>query len=291
MMTPEQHKILTDQFDQSRSQETSVPPDFDDAEKQQEWEILELATDAIRLYALTEQVKRGRLRFEAQATDSVPVFEPVPVFPIRKNSGKDRVAGAIEADRPASADRQPAVHPAASASRSPVRRLISPSMQIAALFILVIAGAVLIKFSNVRPEGVFEKNYSAYALSVTRGADASDALEQAYRDKNWPAVYSAFQATHTKTQKEYFLSAMAHMQQKDYYEAISLLKTLIQYNASGEPYFQDEAEYYLAMNYLATGQSAPAIVLFNKIKSDPRHIFHSRVMDMNQLDLRILQVK
>jgi tetratricopeptide (TPR) repeat protein len=291
MMTPEQHKILTDQFDQSRSQKTSASPGFDDAEKQQEWEILELAADAIRLYALTEQVKRGRLRFEAQATDSVPVYDSEPVFPIRKNSGKGRAAGAIETDRPASADRQPAIHPAASASRSPVRRLISPAMQIAAIFVLVIAGAVLIKFSNVRPEGVFERNYSAYALSVTRGADASDALEQAYRDKNWPAVYSAFQATHTKTQKEYFLTAMAHMQQKDYYEAISLLKTLIQYNASGEPYFQDEAEYYLAMNYLATGQSAPAIALFNKIKADPRHIFHSRVMDMSQLDLRILQVK
>jgi hypothetical protein len=291
MMTPEQHKILTDQFDQSRSQKTAASPDFDDAEQQQEWEILELATDAIRLHALTEQVKRGRLRFEAQPTDSVPVYDSEPVFPIRKNSGKDRTAAVTETDRPASADRQPVIHPAASASRSPVRRLISPAMQIAAIFVLVIAGAVLIKFSNVRPEGVFEKNYSAYALSVTRGADASDALEQAYRDKNWPAVYSAFQATHIKTQKEYFLAAMAHMEQKDYYEAISLLKTLIQYNASGEPYFQDEAEYYLAMNYLATGQSAPAIALFNKIKADPRHIFHSRVMDMDQLDLRILQVK
>ena len=72
---------------------------------------------------------------------------------------------------------------------------------------------------------------------------------------------------------------------------IGLLKTLIQYNQSGEPYFQDEAEYYLAMNYLATGQSAPAIALFNKIKADPRHIFHARVMNMSQLDLRILQVK
>jgi len=302
-MTPEQHKLLTDQFDQSRSQQTPAEPGFDDAEKQQEWEILELAEDAIRLHALTEQVKRGRLRFEAEATDSAPIYDnaPIydstPVFPIRKNSGKDRAAGAIETDvksgvdRQSEVDRQLAIHPAASASRSPVRRLISPAMQIAAVFLLVIASAALIKFSTIRPEGIFEKNYSGYALSVTRGADASDALEQAYRDKNWPAVYSAFQATHTKTQKEYFLTAMAHMEQKDYYEAISLLKTLIQYNATREPYFQDEAEYYLAMNYLATGQAAPAVALFNKIKADPRHIFYSRVMDMSQLDLRILQVK
>ena len=65
-------------------------------------------------------------------------------------------------------------------------------MQVAAIFVLVVAGMVLIKFSNTRPETVYEKNYSEYELSVTRGADASDALEQAYRDKNWPAVLSAF---------------------------------------------------------------------------------------------------
>lgn len=285
MMTPEQHKILTEQFDQTRDQQAGAPPDSDNSETQQEWEILELAVDAVRLHALTEQVRRARLKFEAEATVSEPAYDSVPVFPIRKKSGMERGVAAAEGGR------QKAVNLGAAASRPAVRRLISPAMQIAAVFILVIACAVLIKFSNTRPEAVFEKNYTAYELSITRGADASDALERAYREKNWPAVYSAFQATHTKTQKEYFLTAMAHMEQKDYYEAISLLKTLIQYNSTREPYFQDEAEYYLAMNYLATGQTAPAIVLINKIKADPNHIFYSRAMDMSQLDLRILQVK
>jgi tetratricopeptide (TPR) repeat protein len=84
---------------------------------------------------------------------------------------------------------------------------------------------------------------------------------------------------------------MAHMQQKEYYEAISLLKTVILYNQSREPYFEDEAEYYLAMNYLATGQASPAIALFDKIKADPRHVYHSRVEEMGKLDLGILRTK
>src|ERR1700730_7219186 len=90
---------------------------------------------------------------------------------------------------------------------------------------------------------------------------------------------------HTRTQKDYFLTAMAHMEQKDYYEAISLLKTLILYNKTGEPYFEDEAEYYLAMNYLATGQPGPAVELFDRIKADPRHTYHSVVEQMGRLDL------
>jgi tetratricopeptide (TPR) repeat protein len=84
---------------------------------------------------------------------------------------------------------------------------------------------------------------------------------------------------------------MAHMQQKEYYEAISLLKTLILYNQGREPYFEDEAEYYLAMNYLATGQAAPAVELLDKIKADPRHVYHARVMQMSALDLSILRMK
>ena len=44
-MTPEQHKLLTDQFDESRGQKTAVVFDSDDAETRQELEILELATN------------------------------------------------------------------------------------------------------------------------------------------------------------------------------------------------------------------------------------------------------
>lgn len=172
-----------------------------------------------------------------------------------------------------------------------IRRRMSPALQIAAALIVVIVSAGVIKVANTRPEGVFDKSYSDYQLSVTRGADVSDALEQAYRSKNWAAVYSGFEATHAKTQKDYFLTAMAHMQQKEYYEAITLLKTLIQYNQGREPYFEDEAEYYLAMNYLATGQAAQAVGLLDKIKADPRHVYHSRVEEMSRVDLEIMRIK
>jgi tetratricopeptide (TPR) repeat protein len=164
-------------------------------------------------------------------------------------------------------------------------------MQIAAVFIVAMGLAVVIKIANTRPQGIFENNYTAYDLGVTRGEDASKEIEKAYRAQNWGAVYIAFQTTHAKTQEDYFLTAMAHMEQLDYYEAIGLLKTLIRYNASREPLFQDEAEYYLAMNYLATGQSAQALELFNKIKADTGHLFHTRVENMSGLDMHILQVK
>lgn len=299
-MTPEQHKRLTDEFDQREGGQ--LPEDFGgDAEAQQEWEILRLAADAIRLNALMEQVRRARTRFEAeqaaldrsQAADETSLsgnersFDATPVAVSGKGKGSERgsVNGAAGINRPVVASH------AGTGGGAPVRRMISPVLQAAAVVLLVLTGTAVIKVATTRPEGIFEKNYSAYELSVTRGADDAGMLEDAYRQKNWPAVYDAFAATHAKTQKDYFLTAMAHMQQKDYYEAIGLLKTTMEINRSQEPYFEDEAEYYLAMNYLATGQGAAAAALLDKIKADPHHIFHNRVLNMDQLDLRILPMK
>jgi tetratricopeptide (TPR) repeat protein len=280
IMTPEEYKILTDRFDEAQGlaqgQMTGNQPDSADAETLREWEILRLAQAAIQLHALTEQVKAVRARFQA-AED-------------RQNSANTQTAFNIH-PAPTRIHQPHPIREIPAASVAKVRRIISPAMQIAAVFIVAMGLAVVIKIANTRPQGIFENNYTAYDLGVTRGEDGSKEIEKAYRAKNWGAVYIAFQTTHAKTQEDYFLTAMAHMEQSDYYEAISLLKTLILYNASHEPLFQDEAEYYLAMNYLATGQSAPALDLFNKIKADPGHLFHTRVGNMSALDMHILQVK
>jgi hypothetical protein len=291
-MTPEQHQSLVDQFDQHKGETPLEGPYSATSEEGREWELLQLAVDAVELHAITEQVRSGRMKFEleqheleqhelelAQA-DNRPAASPEvsPAVPVSIGKMADMIKTRRSSASPA------AVIPV-------IRRRMSPALQIAAILMLVVVSAGVIKVANTRPEGVFDNNYSAYQLSVTRGADVSNALEQAYRSGNWTAVYSTFAATHAKTQKDYFLTAMAHMQQKEYYEAISLLKALMQCNQTGEPYFEDEAEYYLAMNYLATGQSAPAVGLLDKIKADPRHLYHAKVMQMSKLDLGILRMK
>lgn len=302
MMTPDQHQSIVDQFDQYKGEKPLDGPYPADTDSQREWELLELAVDAIRLHAITEQVRQGRMKFEleqrelerAQAENGsavLPQASPLTAVPI------GRMADMVDAGHRSQGHQSPghraSGHRSSSlpASVSPIRRRMSPALQIAAGLIVLVISASVIKIANTRPEGVFDKNYSDYQLSVTRGADVPDALDQAYRSGNRAAVYSAFDATHTRTQKDYFLTAMAHMQQKEYYEAISLLKTLILYNQGREPYFEDEAEYYLAMNYLATGQAAPAVELLDKIKADPRHVYHARVMQMSALDLSILRMK
>src|SRR5262249_38601878 len=79
-MTPDQHESLVDRFDKRRGENPNDGPFpkkvgpigagpidrpiSEDAETQQEWELLEKVTDAIRLAAITEQVQHARIQFE-----------------------------------------------------------------------------------------------------------------------------------------------------------------------------------------------------------------------------------
>jgi len=82
------------------------------------------------------------------------------------------------------------------------------------------------------------------------------------------------------------------MELKKYNDAIVLFKSLMHSNATAEePLFQDESEYYLAMSYLATGQAGLAMPFFDKIKSDPHHLFYKRVKEMSAPDMLILRAK
>ena len=108
---------------------------------------------------------------------------------------------------------------------------------------------------------------ASFELNTTRGAENADAIEQAYRNKNWSAVISLSNASTQKTNKTYFLTAMANLELKKYDEAIDAFKQVIAANAkSGDNYFQDEAEYYLALAYLASNQATKAMPLLEKIK-------------------------
>jgi tetratricopeptide (TPR) repeat protein len=305
MMTPEQYNLLVDRFDENKDPLGFSGPDQHEPGFQQEWHILQHAVDAIRWHALRDNVQRVRSRFEAaqdnQSIGNRSIFDDQQAIETVLRHGDHFVATTSKSGAEwVSVHHQPVTHstvtaviasPVADTPPAIIRRWISPASKIAAVFIVAIALAAVIKLSNTSPETIFASYYRGYELGVTRGADASTALERAYRDKDWAAVLSTFRATRTRTQKDYFLAAMAYMEHKDYYEAISLLKALMLQNATGEPWFQDEAEYYLAMNYLATGQSASALSLINKIKADPRHVFHHRIMQMSLIDLSILEVK
>jgi len=119
-----------------------------------------------------------------------------------------------------------------------------------------------------------------------------DQLDVAYEAKDWTAVIAAFQTRAPKTAKDYFLTGLAYLQQKNYPSANTLFNTLMQLNSkTTNPLFEDEAEYYAAMSYLSNNQADKALPLLDKIEEDPDHLYHRRVTEMSGLENLILHAK
>jgi tetratricopeptide (TPR) repeat protein len=85
---------------------------------------------------------------------------------------------------------------------------------------------------------------------------------------------------------------MANLELKKYSEAIDAFGQVIAANAkSGDNYFQDEAEYYLALAYLASNQATKAMPLLEKIRADKNHLYNEKVNTMSSIDFGILRYK
>ncbi|HXB90737.1 MAG TPA: hypothetical protein VNU72_00545 [Puia sp.] len=173
-----------------------------------------------------------------------------------------------------------------------VRTLYRNVLRAAACIFIISGGATLYKYSSTNPTNFYSKYYTSYNLNASRGVGAEDVQEQAYTDKNWANVIDLFDKSKDKTNKSYFLAGMADLELKKYDDAIGKFQHIIAANAlSGGDYFQDEAEFYLAMSWLGRGDANEALPLLEKIRDNPRHSYHNVVVKMSTLDIRILEYK
>jgi len=173
-----------------------------------------------------------------------------------------------------------------------VRSMSKNVLRIAATVLILVGAAIAYKYIAVTPASMYNEYYTSFDLNTTRGVENTDAIEQAYRHKNWESVISLSNAVIVKTNKTLFLTGMANLELKKYDAAINSFENIIASNAkTGDNYFQDEAEYYLALGYLANNQAAKALPLLEKIKADKNHLYNEKVKNMSSLDLNILDQK
>ncbi len=173
-----------------------------------------------------------------------------------------------------------------------VRSMSRNSYRVAACFLLVVGAATIYKYNTVSSGSVYNEYYSSFELNTNRGSEAEDLIEQAFRNKNWEEVISLSNAPRPRPIKAQFLAASANMELKKYDKAIDAFKQIIAANEkSGDSYFQDEAEYYLAMSCLANNEATKALPILEKIKADKNHLYNETVKNMSTIDLKVLDFK
>jgi tetratricopeptide (TPR) repeat protein len=250
---------LIDHLDSTHLGQGSVDVDTRiaaDPETSLEWKQLRLAVDAVEQAALFEKVSTVRAEWLAHRWDATTVSDVQP--------------------------------------GSAVVRSISRVALRAAVVVLVIgASAAIYKYTVTSSSGIYSAYYSSYDLNTSRGATvAQDDMEEAYKARNWSGVDDAFKKKKVKDNKSYFLEGMADMEAKRYDEAIGMFQQVMAANnLAGSDYFEDEAEFYLAMAWLARNDVKEAMPLLEKIKADKTHMYHDVVVRMSSLDLRIAAYK
>jgi predicted negative regulator of RcsB-dependent stress response len=178
------------------------------------------------------------------------------------------------------------------ASGTPVIAIYRKVMKIAACILVICGGAAMYKYSTTSSAGLYQKYYSSYELTTSRGAAVADPIDRAYDNKEWTKVLALFNNTKNKNTRSFFLAGMACMELKNYDAAIGQFRQVMAENMrSGTDYFQDESEYYLAMGLLANKQADQAMPLLKKINADPYHLYHQKVAAIPVLDLRIAALK
>ena len=87
--------------------------------------------------------------------------------------------------------------------------------------------------------------------------------------------------------EEYLLAGIAYLEKNQPEKAIETFKILITKNQNSKTdFFEDDAEYYLAMSYLDNLESEKALPIFEKIKADPENRHYSDVDEIFLLSVR-----
>jgi tetratricopeptide (TPR) repeat protein len=223
-----------------------------DLEVRKQWQYLRLAVEAVEYAALYDQV--------AAVKENFRTVQPVEIL-------------------------QPA-------NKKSVRVMMRPFMRVAAAVLVLIVGTVAYKYFTVSATHVYEKTFIAYNLSTSRGQAAITDIEQAYRSNNWNGVIAAANSSSLTDNKALFLAAMAHLQLHNFATANKLFEQVLRNNSqTGDDYFQDEAQFYLAMCNLADNHPVQAIALLQQIRADKNHLYHQQAMQVGKMDLEMLKIK
>ncbi len=250
------HEQLVDHFDKTFADKGSAETDPQfllDPETARDYDYLRMAVEGVQETGLYEQVESVRAQWMAQrAMVGAPPARSGGVFHLM--------------------------------SRIAIRA--------AACILILTGGTAVYKYMSTSAGHIYSEYTQPYDLNTSRGAAVRDEMDEAYGNKNWTAVTELFKKKKDKNNKTYFLAGMAALESNRYDDAIGLFQQVIAANTqSGGDYFEDEAEFYLAMSWLARNEVKEAMPLLDKIRADKNHLYHDVVMRMSTLDLRIAQYK
>jgi tetratricopeptide (TPR) repeat protein len=163
-----------------------------------------------------------------------------------------------------------------------------------ALAVCIILFGLSAFYLNIKAsrERLFTDNFHPYEPQIMRGAARRSEIREAYTAGKMDSVIWEFKNLNSPIPEEYLLAGIAFLEKNQPEKAIETFKTLIQTNTNSKTdYFEDDAEYYLAMSYLSNQESEKAMPYFEKIKADPENRHYDDVSEWLILNVKNSIVK
>jgi tetratricopeptide (TPR) repeat protein len=285
-MTPDQTRLLIDHLDESlRGKATASLEDIigNDPEAEKEWNYLRLTVDAVKDAGLYQEVTAVRAAWKAEFEASAHNTAVLRTMPATDTNAADtdNAAADVTEDR------------VTTTNGARVRTLNRYMLRVAACILIVSGSASIYKYVTTSSASLYDRYYSSYDLNTSRGAGDADPMVEAYKAKDWTTVEKiGDSAKASRTNQTDFLSGMACLEKKRYDKAITHFEQIIAVNNhNGTDYYQDEAEFYLAVSWLAQQKINEAMPILEKIRADKRHKYNAAVDRMSFFDLRLAQYK
>lgn len=168
---------------------------------------------------------------------------------------------------------------------APVKNMVPPNavkwmMRIAASVTLLIGLYVAQYVAFYSPDKMYNNTFREYYMNTERSAPVAteNDMVAAFRKGEYNQVIGMYGKVAQQGNREKFLAGYAYLQVNNYGAAEALFNEIMTTNQSkGSTYFQDEAEYYLAMARLKQGNTSGALELMEKIHASKEHTFHESV--------------
>jgi tetratricopeptide (TPR) repeat protein len=166
------------------------------------------------------------------------------------------------------------------------------ALRVAFAFSMLLVCFALYLYITVTPEKLFSKNFHPYELHVMRGASNNSALKEAYKNGQMDSVIWEFNSLNAPQPEEYLLAGIAFLEKNQPDKAIETFKTIIQRNENSKTdFFEQDAEYYLAMSYLGNNEPRKAMPIFERINADSENPYNSNVSEWFLLNVKTSIVK